>query len=119
MTQQEIIEACARFKGWHKIDDHYDSSWWRNTGPNSGYTVCLVRDYDPTADTPTGREQANELKKKLMEMNLGYGVGWTSWLKVWDATIYLERSEIEGESDVCGNAALAKAVAKLQIEQEK
>ena len=116
--------ACARFRGWRleqrtnslgaKGKDNRYWVWCRLKGDQS-LEMCRGDNYHPD----TILQHAAGLKERLRELEYGYGVVWTPWLKQWDFSIYLEDSEVETESTISEEAALTAAVAELQERLEK
>lgn len=122
MTKTEIIEACAGFMGWKMasviVGRQPPVVFWV-TALNKEVIKCA--DYDPTADTQRGREQANELLDKLLEGP--YQIVHTEDSVGCTFTIYSFDGEPQRQLACCHdkyrNAALAEAVAMLQIEKER
>lgn len=133
MTSDETERAamCAAFLGWtvgerefalgdginktiehYKRGVYYDAIGIRVVGSCEGYLP--VSDYNPFANTRQGREQANDLWKRLDDD----GIEWNSYPEADGTKIFKIDPDRPGPW-ICGegptwNAALAAAVAKLQ-----
>ena len=149
MSKQEIVDACVRFMGWRKNTKYAlgralvecnsfggqfadrELAWcWPRTFPYVDGHVVNVKDYDPTADTPAGREQVYEIRKRLESIGYTYS-NWYFAHRVnyrHEVSIHAGNTEpklrITESRIICQanastmNSAFAKAVYKLQTEIE-
>ena len=117
-TKAETIELCARFMGYMKhVCCLGGPDYWRNP---EGETLS-IKDYDPTADTPQGREQANKLLKKIWATPyMDVDIASAHLIGKWVASVITPDAEYNAKGS-WWNSALASAVASLQeeIEREK
>ncbi len=142
MNTEESARAakCAAFMGWEKYYyrttlPHADS-WGTKMAVNSYIFAHTVADYNPAADTPQGREQAEELKQRLFDRDYSIVTvesgdkATVEILELEPLIHYRESLEKDGATDVewpCVSKgegshygeALANAVAKLEAERSE
>lgn len=123
-THDKTVTSCAKFRGWRRsrkaINGH--GIWEKPKGE-----WMLTENYDPTADTPEGREQAENLESHVIES--GYDLLWIRTERGCCVEIY-KRGKLPSEFDKMGDrvfeaeglggnkgSALSSAVAEL-VEKE-
>ncbi len=125
MTSEEFERAakCAAFMGWKKNGppDNPNPLWCLMTkaGGVINYMVS-VSAYNPAANTPQGREQANELWRELESRDMQCDIeSWTNpdriVFKICIIKCRFRHWYIKGEGPTW-NAVLVNAVAKLEVE---
>ena len=113
-TEEEKIAAkCAKWMGLERMESGSDVFWFAS--------IKGIETYNPCANTPQGREQAEVLKARLRELQLGYVIEWLPSSYEYVASIAGPPATgwLRAVSTVCENAALAAAVAKMQTTSEE
>lgn len=129
MTQKEhdrIVANCAKFMGFTQSGDMWaDRSGdriWLIAGPAlmPDYDPTLV--YDPTADTPEGREQANELINELEQREVSFDLEHDATIHKWTVRLAVCFECCRNTASAVGkkwNSALSVAVSELETSKQK